>query len=432
MLESVVEEELVQKKNKKKKIIVATSVALLSVILIITAIICLNMYGRVKVNGTFLRNQHLESDFNQKIASRHIVFVDKKYNKYINYKNNFETIKNRNFLVKAWDALTCRDNNVSFAYTVDKAGLKKELKARNKKGHGPKCAKVVPKKKYYGIKSAKYGTKIIIKDLFKSLDNGEEFISLNRFVQKPKVVDADLLPRVNKLNKALKWHIKYKNGQEIRNSASAVKYKKGKVIVDDSGISKRMYEVLKTYDTIGSKWKYKDHKGKLKEVVGGTWGTTVDYDKEVAFVMDAYSKKKSYNNRKPFLLRDCPEKFSKTMIEVSIQKQHLWMYKNKKIIMESDVVTGLPKKGRSTPVGAYYITERKPGKYLKGRGYKTWVDYWMRLTVSGVGLHDAPWQPYFGKTRYLVGGSHGCINLPPDFAKKIYAKTKSNMTVVIN
>ena len=100
--------------------------------------------------------------------------------------------------------------------------------------------------------------------------------------------------------------------------------------------------------------------------------------------------------------------------------------------MESDVFTGLPKKGRSTPVGAYYITERKPGKYLKGRGYKTWVDYWMRLTVSGVGLHDAPWQPYFGKSRYLVGGSHGCINLPPDFAKKIYAKTKSNMTVVIN
>ena len=110
----------------------------------------------------------------------------------------------------------------------------------------------------------------------------------------------------------------------------------------------------------------------------------------------------------------------------------MWMYKGKKIIMQSPVVTGLPKKKRQTPVGVFYISERKPGKYLKGRGYKTWVDYWMRLTPTGVGFHDAPWQPTFGGTRYLVGGSHGCINLPPAFAKKLYSKTESGMTTFIH
>lgn len=39
--------------------------------------------------------------------------------------------------------------------------------------------------------------------------------------------------------------------------------------------------------------------------------------------------------------------------------------------------------------------------------------------------HDADWQPYFGGDRYLTGGSHGCINMPPDKAESF--TTSSSM-----
>ena len=50
--------------------------------------------------------------------------------------------------------------------------------------------------------------------------------------------------------------------------------------------------------------------------------------------------------------------------------------------------------------------------------YETDVAYWMQVTSSGVGFHDAIWQTAFGGTLYQISGtgSHGCINMPLDQA----------------
>ena len=45
---------------------------------------------------------------------------------------------------------------------------------------------------------------------------------------------------------------------------------------------------------------------------------------------------------------------------------------------------------------------------------------WMRLTNSGIGLHDATWRGRFGGAIYERDGSHGCINLPKTFAYELY------------
>ena len=37
-----------------------------------------------------------------------------------------------------------------------------------------------------------------------------------------------------------------------------------------------------------------------------------------------------------------------------------------------------------------------------------------------VGIHDASWRSKFGDQIYLTSGSHGCINVPPEIAKKLY------------
>jgi len=49
---------------------------------------------------------------------------------------------------------------------------------------------------------------------------------------------------------------------------------------------------------------------------------------------------------------------------------------------------------------------------------------------GGIGFHDADWQPYFGGDRYLTGGSHGCINMPPDKAGELYNIIQYNVPIV--
>ena len=106
----------------------------------------------------------------------------------------------------------------------------------------------------------------------------------------------------------------------------------------------------------------------------------------------------------------------------------MWYVVNGAVQLETDVVTGLPTPERETPTGVYSILEMKKDKVLTGTIdpstgkpiYQTPVAYWMRVTWTGVGFHDATWNPSFGGSRYQTNGSHGCINMSYSDAGKLY------------
>ncbi|MEE8807776.1 MAG: L,D-transpeptidase family protein [Lactimicrobium sp.] len=125
-----------------------------------------------------------------------------------------------------------------------------------------------------------------------------------------------------------------------------------------------------------------------------------------------------------------------TYIEVSISAQHLWYYKNGSLVLESDVITGKPEHGQDTPTGVFRIWKKEQNATLKGTAWdgSTWsspVAYWMPITWTGVGLHDATWQSAFGGTLYYTRGSHGCINLSYSVAQSIFNAVDVNTPVVI-
>ena len=65
--------------------------------------------------------------------------------------------------------------------------------------------------------------------------------------------------------------------------------------------------------------------------------------------------------------------------------------------------------------------------------YETQVAYWMRITWSGIGFHDATWQPAFGGNLYSIGaGSHGCVNMPYDKAGALYEMMPVGTPVIIH
>ena len=111
--------------------------------------------------------------------------------------------------------------------------------------------------------------------------------------------------------------------------------------------------------------------------------------------------------------------YGDTYVEINLTAQHLFFYKDGKLLVESDFVSGNEARGWSTPSGAYPLTYKERNATLNGEGYSTPVSYWMPFN-GGIGLHDAGWRSSFGGTIYKTNGSHGCINLPPSVAKIIY------------
>jgi lipoprotein-anchoring transpeptidase ErfK/SrfK len=98
--------------------------------------------------------------------------------------------------------------------------------------------------------------------------------------------------------------------------------------------------------------------------------------------------------------------------------------------VESDFVSGNVSKNFATPAGTYPIQYKENDATLVGEDYETPVKYWMPFNKN-IGFHDATWRKDFGKNIYLTRGSHGCINMPPKAAKKMFEDIRRGVAVVV-
>lgn len=118
-----------------------------------------------------------------------------------------------------------------------------------------------------------------------------------------------------------------------------------------------------------------------------------------------------------------------TFVEIDMNKQHLWFYKNGYLIVEGDVVTGNVSAGNATPAGVYKLYYKQKDTVLRGPGYAAPVSFWMPF-VNNIGVHDASWRSEFGGEIYKTDGSHGCVNAPYYVAKAVYDNISSGTTVI--
>lgn len=119
-----------------------------------------------------------------------------------------------------------------------------------------------------------------------------------------------------------------------------------------------------------------------------------------------------------------------TYIEISISEQYLWAYIDGQMVLSTSVVTG-NSGNHDTPRGVFRILYKQQDTTLVGDDYSSPVSFWMPLTWSGVGLHDATWRSSFGGNIYTYSGSHGCVNLPYWAAHDIYWSFSAGTPVVI-
>ncbi len=107
-------------------------------------------------------------------------------------------------------------------------------------------------------------------------------------------------------------------------------------------------------------------------------------------------------------------------IVVSTGDQRLYVFRGQTLIAVSSVSTG--KDAKPTPPGTYPILQKQAEhrSTLYANASMPWMQ---RLTWDGIALH-AGRNPGFP-------ASHGCIRLPTDFARKLFAITAVGSTVTV-
>ena len=116
-------------------------------------------------------------------------------------------------------------------------------------------------------------------------------------------------------------------------------------------------------------------------------------------------------------------------IDVSISEQRLNYYEYGKLVLSSDIVTGV---NNGTPTGNYRVLNKARNVTLKGANYTSFVNYWIAFIGHSYGIHDASWRTNFGGSIYKYNGSHGCINMPYTNASKLYNMIDIGTPVHVN
>ncbi len=137
---------------------------------------------------------------------------------------------------------------------------------------------------------------------------------------------------------------------------------------------------------------------------------------------------------------------SNTKVRIDLSDQRAQLLVSDKVAMDLPCCTG--KAGKRTPAGNFKITSKirnkrsnifgtlyKNGKRVYGgdrRKYHGSYDryvgaalpYWMRVTSDGIGMH-------YSAHVHRYPGSNGCIRMPKDAVRTIFAKTRVGTPVQI-
>lgn len=188
----------------------------------------------------------------------------------------------------------------------------------------------------------------------------------------------------------------------------------------------------KKYDTVGIARNFKTSIGKKVEVSGGLYGWKINQTAETKVLLEEIKLGKKIEKEPIYLQKTLSrdkDEIGNTYVEVNITKQHLWFYKNGKLITQGDVVTGNPNRGNATVVGTYMLNYKQKGANLTGPGYEAEVTYWMPF-FGNIGIHDASWRYSFGGEIYKRRGTHGCVNVPLYLAKIIFENIEEGTPII--
>lgn len=207
----------------------------------------------------------------------------------------------------------------------------------------------------------------------------------------------------------------------------------GDVVLDEEKAKEYVVEMAKKYDTFGYPRQFVTSNGETITVSGGDYGWLIARNDTTTKLVEAIKSGQSQTMEPEYTyrgyVRDTND-IGNTYVEISLQAQHMWFYKDGQLLVSTDVVTGNHNQGWDTHTGIYGIMYKERNATLVGENYSSPVQYWMPF-YANTGIHDADWRESFGGSEYINNGSHGCVNTPPANAEKIYNNIEKGVPVVV-
>jgi len=215
------------------------------------------------------------------------------------------------------------------------------------------------------------------------------------------------------------------------------------VHLDEGGVQNWLNDFIPTVNTHGTTRELTTPRGRNVSVTGGYYGWIISRDLEFAELLSNIRDGVMIEREPIYFQRAMshgPQDWGNTFLQVDMRDQHMWAIVAGEVVFDAPVVTGLPRDGRNTPQGVYFILQMESPSVLIGADdpetgepiYETEVEFWMRTTWAGHGFHDATWQTSFGGRRYRTHGSHGCTNLSLEDARTLYNLIFLMMPVVVH
>ena len=257
--------------------------------------------------------------------------------------------------------------------------------------------------------------------------------------EKPKITsdNQEMNDYVNKINKFVNVVISYDFGEDqvvingdLINDWLIING--DEIQLDRNQVYAYIVEMKKKYDTIFRPRTFKTTAGPEITIDGGDYGWWMDYETEAAQVADMIEAGES-GEREPVYFQKAnshgKNDYGDYYVEINLTAQHLYIYKDGKQVLDTDIVSGNESKNYGTPAGVYSMTYKEEDAVLVGEDYHQPVSYWMPFNLN-IGIHDALWRSEFGQNFYKTDGSHGCINLPYLTAQKVYSLVEEGMPVI--
>lgn len=203
--------------------------------------------------------------------------------------------------------------------------------------------------------------------------------------------------------------------------------------LNEEAIAEFVAEQAKEYDTYGKKRKFTTVQGIELTLPSGAYGWKTDRDEETKELTASIEKGETIDKEPVYSSKGAQKgsnDIGNSYVEIDLTNQHLYLFKDGNIVLETDFVSGnMSKAGCITPPGVFGLTYKTKNAVLRGTDYETPVNYWMPFN-GNVGMHDATWRKSFGGTIYLTAGSHGCVNLPLNMAAAIYEYVSTGFPVI--
>ena len=274
-----------------------------------------------------------------------------------------------------------------------------------------------------------------------SLNNTTIILEEEDLYEKPEITSEypKLAKAVKTLNKYAGTKITYEFGEDIEvlDGSKISEWlsvdEDYTVHFDETKVKEYVDYIGKTYNSFGRERTFKTSYGKVIKVKGGDYGWWLNRPEEVKELTELIKNGEKLTKTPVYF--QTAQQYGKddigdTYVEVNLTAQRLFFYKDGKKILQSDFVSGNLAKNYDTPVGTYPIQYKENDAVLVGEDYETPVKYWMPFNRN-IGFHDASWRKEFGKDIYLTRGSHGCINMPPAAAKKMFENIQRGVAVVV-